>query len=390
MSLPLLSLDMPTFRANQRAMMILCEREGASLAPHAKTPMSPALAASMVENGAWGTSVADLRQAGVMLRHGLGRIVIANEIGGRNAVKRLAALLRDFPDAEVFLFVDSVDLVRALGEEWRHDRALPELGLLVEVGCGRAGANTQAEVERIVAACGAVSDDRLRLAGVATYEGTANRPDEAAMLELLADLFARVRAALAAVRRAVGPERPLVLSAGGSTLFDLVLAHAAQIARNDGNCLLLLRSGSCYYGDHGAMPGRFAAIVSRNLLGDEASALVAGFRPALRLWAEVLSVQGRTAICGLGLRDAPNDQGLPVPILFWREGQPIGTLEGNAEVVKLNDQHAFVETAAPVLAVGDVVEFGVRHPCTTIDKHDVIYGLGPDGKVREILRTFFG
>ena len=37
------------------------------------------------------------------------------------------------------------------------------------------------------------------------------------------------------------------------------------------------------------------------------------FRPALRLWAEVLSVQSpELVICGVGLRDVSHDQGLPV------------------------------------------------------------------------------
>src|SRR6516225_874834 len=104
MGLPLLSLDLPTFEANRRAMFELCEHAGVAIAPHAKTPMSPALAASMIEHGAWGTSVADLRQAGVMLRRGLSRILVANEIGGRHAVQRLSALLHAYPEADVFLF----------------------------------------------------------------------------------------------------------------------------------------------------------------------------------------------------------------------------------------------------------------------------------------------
>src|SRR5580698_4775208 len=66
MNLPLLSLDLPTFEANCRAMLQLCEHAGVQIAPHAKTPMSPALAVSLVRQGAWGASVADLRQAEVM------------------------------------------------------------------------------------------------------------------------------------------------------------------------------------------------------------------------------------------------------------------------------------------------------------------------------------
>jgi D-serine dehydratase len=210
------------------------------------------------------------------------------------------------------------------------------------------------------------------------------------MRVLFDDLFTRLESALAAVRRAVGAEEPLLLSAGGSILFDMVIARGLPIVRTDGDTQLLLRSGSCYYGDHGAMPERFAAIMSRNLLGSEAFERVASFRPALRLWAEVLSVHDRVAICGLGLRDAAHDQGLPIPLRLWRDGHPIGALSGHAVLTKFNDQHAFVDASDANLDVGDVVEFGVRHPCTTIDKHDLIYGLGSDGRVRKVFRTFFG
>jgi D-serine dehydratase len=285
--------------------------------------------------------------------------------------------LHAYPEADVFLFVDSPALIRAFGAEWRSNPKLPGLNLLVEVGCGRGGANTQAEVEELVEACGALDDRRIRLAGIAAYEGTVNRLDAAEMRVLFDDLFTRLQSALAAVRRAVGAEQPLLLSAGGSMLFDMVIARGLPMVRTDGGAQLLLRSGSCYYGDHGAMPERFAAIVSRNLLGDEASQRIASFRPALRLWAEVLSVHGRVAICGLGLRDASHDQGLPIPLRLWRDGHLIGALSSHAVLTKFNDQHAFVDASDANLEVGDVVEFGVRHPCTTIDSTTLSMALDP-------------
>ena len=229
MNLPLLSLDLPTFEANRRAMFELCERAGAFIAPHAKTPMSPLLAASMIEHGAWGASVADIRQAGVMLSHGVNRILIANEIGGRLAAGRLAALLGRHRRAEVFLFVNSLALVEALHSEWLENPELPCLNLLVEVGCGRGGLNTQAEVEELVRACADLDCLRIRLAGVAAYEGTVSRPVSAEMQILFEDLFVRVKTALATVRGVAGRNQPLFLSAGGSTLFDMVIARVRQL-----------------------------------------------------------------------------------------------------------------------------------------------------------------
>ena len=75
--------------------------------PHGKTPMAPDLARSLVEAGAWGTTVADVRQAAVMLRAGLTRLILGNEVGGAGGAARLATLAAAFPKAEIYAFVDS-------------------------------------------------------------------------------------------------------------------------------------------------------------------------------------------------------------------------------------------------------------------------------------------
>jgi len=46
-------------------MLDYARAAGVAIAPHAKTPMAPDLARSLVEAGAWGATVADIRQATV-------------------------------------------------------------------------------------------------------------------------------------------------------------------------------------------------------------------------------------------------------------------------------------------------------------------------------------
>ena len=118
MSLPVLTLDESAFAHNRTLMLRYARQHGAAMAPHAKTPMAPPLVASMVEAGAWGTTVADLRQASVMLKAGLTRLIIANETGGRGGAGRLAALIRAWPEAEIYVFADSLAAVQALGGAW--------------------------------------------------------------------------------------------------------------------------------------------------------------------------------------------------------------------------------------------------------------------------------
>ncbi len=107
MSLPVLTLDEAAFAHNRELMLRYVSEQGVDIAPHAKTPMSPDLTASLIEAGAWGATVADIRQAAVLLRAGVNRLILANEVGGRGGASRLAALLKAWPNSELYAFVDS-------------------------------------------------------------------------------------------------------------------------------------------------------------------------------------------------------------------------------------------------------------------------------------------
>jgi D-serine deaminase-like pyridoxal phosphate-dependent protein len=106
-------------------------------------------------------------------------------------------------------------------------------------------------------------------------------------------------------------------------------------------------------------------------------------RPAMELWAYVLSTpEPGLAICGFGKRDASYDVDLPVPLRG-----PRGPLRGSA-VEKLNDQHAFVRHDGD-LAVGDVVAFGLSHPCTALEKWPLVPVLDDADTVVGAVRTYF-
>ncbi|AIB15585.1 amino acid deaminase (plasmid) [Azospirillum argentinense] len=370
MALPVLTLDEDAFAANRDLIFAYARRHGVALAPHAKTPMAPQIASALVEAGAWGATVANLQQAAVLLRAGVTRLILANEIGGRASGERLGALLAAHPDADLRAFADSPAAVETLAAAARAaGRRLP---VLVEVG--------------------------VVLDGVATYEGAVATADPAETAANIAALMRRTAEAFALVR-ALAPERPLLLTAGGSAFFDMVVTGLAPVAATDGNATLVLRSGAIFFHDHGVYERALGALDARQGFAC-GGATAADFRPALRLWAEVLTrPEPELAICGFGMRDASFDQGLPRPLRVHRDGAALSA-EG-LRVTRLNDQHAFVavparhdlaghDLAAHDLAVGDIVEFGISHPCTCIDRWRVLFGLGADGRVRSAYRTFFG
>lgn len=389
LALPILTLDEDAFRSNRDLFLSWCAEVGAAVAPHAKTPMSPDLAHALVEAGAWGVTVAHLQQAAVFLAAGETRMLLGNEIGGASAGRRLGALLAAHPEAEFHAFADSVEAVAALGIAGRA--AGRDVSVLVEVGVGRAGARDRAGVEAVIAAV--VATEGVVLGGVATYEGAAATADPVETERAIAELMLRTVEAFGLVRSAAGSRR-LILSAGGSAHFDRVVTALAPIVRVDGDALLLLRSGAVFFADHGVYARAFAAIDQRGglVVGGRRISVAESFRPALTLWAEVLSrPEPGLAICGFGMRDASFDQGLPIVLRVHRDGVERPDLAEGLAVVRLNDQHAFVsvpETSG--FAVGDIVAFGISHPCTCLDRWRVIYGLGADGTVTRALPTRFG
>ncbi|PDT38060.1 MULTISPECIES: alanine racemase [Sinorhizobium] len=393
MSLPLISLDRDAFRDNVELMMSYVRGHGIEIAPHAKTPMSTALAAELLAAGAWGTTVADIRQASVMLKAGFRRLILANEIGGSAAARRLAALLAGYPEAELHVFVDSVELVTALHSTWSARQDLPALGLLVELGSGRAGARTLAAALQIAEAVIAAETPRFRLSGLACYEGAAASGDSIETAKKIDDLVGSMGALLGKVRGRIGPQRPLIVTAGGSLYFDMVVKRLKPATVADGNSLLVLRSGAIFFHDHGIYERGLKALDDRSglVINGQVNSASSGFRPALRVWAEVLSCpEAAIAICGMGLRDVAMDQGLPRPLSVYRGGRKLRDADG-AEVVKLNDQHAFLRLPGTwQAAIGDVIEFGISHPCTCLDRHIIVYGLDRDRSVTAAYLTSFG
>jgi D-serine dehydratase len=386
LSLPVLTLDLAAFERNADAMLDYAVARNLLLAPHAKTPMSPELSRRLVEKGAWGLSVANLQQATVMLDNGFDRLLVANQIGGTASGSRFGKVLAAYPTAKVTFFADSVPSVQAIGAAaGAAGRALP---VVVEVGRCRAGARDEATIAAIIAEI--LASDHLILSGVACYEGAVAKASPSETEAAIAELCAASALAFQQIRRA-RPDAELLLSAGGSSFFDLVVKHLLPVAEADGNARLVLRSGAIFFHDHGVYERALAQLDSRDGFATVTGKTAAdSFVPALRVWAEVLSrPEPNLLICGMGMRDVCSDQDLPRPLAFYRDGDALP--EGEASVFKLNDQHAFVRVSSDHPAVvGDVVEFGISHPCTCIDRWRIILGRGRDGAISASFPTYFG
>jgi D-serine deaminase-like pyridoxal phosphate-dependent protein len=222
----------------------------------------------------------------------------------------------------------------------------------------------------------------LRLVGVAGYEGTLPGVDEtrAAVRAWLRELVDAAHRFDAAGWLADADE--IVVSAGGSEHFDLVAEalteQALQLSRP---ALRLLRAGAYVTHDH----LHYARITPLTQETEH-------FLPALKLWAQVVSrPEPGLALLNAGKRDVPYDLGLPIPLQVRDARHGVLHRADGLTITKLSDQHAFMTVAPQAQAeVGDWVALGLSHPCTALEKWQLIAVVAEDGRtVVDYLRTFF-
>ena len=383
---PLLTLRESALANNLEAMAAYCDRAGVALAPHGKTAMSPELAARQLAHGAWGITVATIGQLRTYRVFGFPRLLLANELVDEAGIAWLAAELAADPGFEAYCYVDSADGVAILDRVLTRKPAGRRLGVLVEIGHadGRTGCRTDADALEVAKAAAATGT--LRVAGVAGYEaGYGQRIGAGSQAEALGPIasFCRRLRGLADTLAATSGEEEFIVTAGGSAYFDVVTRELT--AGGTAGMTVILRSGAYVTHDHGyygtVSPAR----------RDAAGAPV--LRPALELWAQVLSrPEPGLALLGAGRRDAGFDQGLPVPLRVVRQGGPVEVSGAGlgGEVTELNDQHAYLRLdAGTSLGPGDLVCLGISHPCTTLDKWRVIPVVSDDGHVIDTVHAFF-
>jgi D-serine deaminase-like pyridoxal phosphate-dependent protein len=398
LAMPLLVLKQDALAHNIGAMARYCAEAGVQLAPHGKTTMAPQIVARQIEAGAWGVTAATISQVQVFREFGVERVLLANELTEPAAVGWLAAELAADPGFDCYVYADSLDGVRLLADGMQAGavtgpaRSAPAGGarplpVLVELGQrgGRTGCRSAGQAEAVASAVTAAPG--LRLAGVAGYEGSIGHDREPATVAEVA-AFCRELRALAArlpppeARGGAGGADQYLVTAGGSLYFDIVVAELTAPAGLGPAPTVVLRSGAYVTHDHGI----YARLTPAAQPGGTGPALV----PALELWARVLSApEPGLAIAGAGRRDAPFDQGLPVPLRIRRPDGQEGDAAG-LRVTALDDQHAYLQLPAGCeLRPGDLVCLGISHPCTAFDKWQLIPVVDEDYRVTDVVRTFF-
>lgn len=349
--------------ANLATMARWCEDRGVELAPHGKTHMSPQLLERQFEAGACAVTAATISQVRTFRAFGVRDVVLANELVDAAGLRWLATELDADADFTAVCWADSVRGVELMTSALTAAGAERQVDVCVEVGMadGRTGCRDADSTDAVARAVAA--SPRLRLVGVAGYEAALGHDVDPDAVAVVRSYLADVRAAVLRLAPIVETD-DIIATAGGSTYFDTV-ADALTGWPADVRVRTILRSGCYLTHDDG--------------LYRRTSPLREGLQPALRVWSQVASrPEPDLAVLTMGRRDVSFDRDLPVPY-----GMP------GAHVVKLHDQHAFLRLGDDDVAVGDWVEFGISHPCTVFDKWPTIPVLDGDGRVIDLIRTFF-
>jgi len=353
-SWPVMTLDQPSLEDNLATMTQFCTRAGFELAPHIKTHMSRQLWQRQHAAGAWGATVATGGQLRTARSWGTSRLLLANQLVDPREIAWLAQEARaGEEDFEVWVYADSRTGVDLLAAELAAPDVRERVGVLIERGHpgGRTGVRTLTEVRELAEAATAAG---LRVVGVSGYEGSVAKGADAQALAAVAQFCTDLLQSAETVAPVVHG-RP-VLSVGGSAYLDVV---QQVLAGTTENVRVMVRSGAYLTHDHG--------------LYDRADPWSrmdppARLRPALRLWAQVHSTpEPGLVLCGAGRRDAPFDADLPIPLQVHPASGTGTARPVHGTTTRLNDQHLFLHTEDQV-AVGEVIEFGVSHPCTSFDK----------------------
>lgn len=368
--LPLAVLRQSALQHNLAWMQDFCAQRGLDIAPHGKTTMSPELYARQIAAGAWGISFATVYQAAVGARHGVPRLIIANQVLQAADLLGLASLLRTYPGLQAYFLVDSLAQVDAI-EAWHRAHGQGVMfSVLLEHGLAGKRTGVRTREQALALARRVKASPALRLAGIECYEGSLascrHEEDRAGVAAVMARLH---ETAADCEREDLFECDEVLLTAGGSAIFDLVADHMGSMLSRPTR--RVLRSG-CYLTHDHLQYRRHLQCVGERLK------LTETLRPALEVWSVVQSCpEPGLALLSMGKRDVSYDLDLPVPVWRAEGGQGgqgrVDAVPGHWTITALNDQHAYLkyDPTSPLAQqpqVGQRVGSGISHPCTTFDK----------------------
>jgi D-serine deaminase-like pyridoxal phosphate-dependent protein len=341
---PALLTDLDAMESNLQRMAGFFADKRCKLRPHFKNHKVPLFAWKQLRAGAIGITCATLREAEILVHHGVDSILIANEIAGEAKTARLAELSKL---ASVIVAIDNFNTVKDLGLAQRNCNSQIEVVVDIDIGLGRCGvAPGEAALE--LAKCALA--EGLKFRGIMGYDGHFQVMPPS-------------------------PERDQQVRFGSKSLVD-----SAALIQAAGIPVSIVSTGGT--GTH-AVSGEFPDITeiqagSYLLMDTIYVNRGASFRRSLTVLATVISTRGSGhAVIDCGVKAISGERGLPTV-----------KDKSGVSVTALHAEHGLLQLQADSqvsLEVGQRIELWVLYSDATVNLHSALYGVR-HGKVEEVFR----
>jgi D-serine deaminase-like pyridoxal phosphate-dependent protein len=338
---PALLIDLDAMESNLHRMAEFFRPRSVKLRPHFKNHKVPLLAWKQIEAGAIGVCCATLREAEILIHHGVRSILIANEIAGDSKINWLADLSRH---ADVMVGIDDERVVSDMACIARKRNTLLSVLVDINVGLNRCGVSAGEPARRLARSA---VEKGLKLRGVMGYEGH---------LQVLPP----------------GEERNELVRAVGKALVD-----SKNLIESDGIAAPIVSTGgtgtfemaSAYEGVTEIQAGCY--LVMDNLYTNRGS----DFKRTLTLLATVVSVpEPRRAVIDCGMKGLSAERGLST--VKELHGVELKALHAEHGLLEIQDSHS-------QLCPGQKIELWVQYQDATVNLHQRMYGVR-NGEVEEI------
>lgn len=383
LSLPLAVLYQSRIENNLKWMQAFADHYQVKLAPHGKTTMTPELFNMQKQSGAWAITLATATQVSAAYSQGIKRIIMANQLVGKQNMRLIADLMKD-DQFEFYCLVDSLDNIKQLAAFFSAQNLT--LNILIEIGVagGRCGCRTNEQINALVTEI--KQHHCLSLAGIEVYEGVIHGDNAASLIKSF--LKEVIKTTQNLLKNNDFDTEQVILTGAGSAWYDVV-AETFSNADLSQNIIPVIRPGCYLIHDTGIYLNAQDAVIQRNQVACD---LAGDLQSSLEIWAYVQSIpEPGHIIIGMGKRDVAFDAGLPIPELHYRpENSTPTSITANWKITDVMDQHAYL--SCPVdsdIKVGDMIAFSTSHPCLTFDKWREIALIDNNFNVKKLLKTYF-
>jgi D-serine deaminase-like pyridoxal phosphate-dependent protein len=316
---PAAVVDLDRLESNLARWQEHCDRVELANRPHVKTHKCVEIARRQVELGARGITCQTLHEAEVMVDAGLDDVLIPYNVVGGRKLEQLASLLRR---ATVRVIADDLALLPGLGGAATD--AGRELGVLVDcdTGFGRTGVTSPEEAAELAGAIARTPG--LRFDGLLTFPALPGAPS---FLEAASDLLRRRGLTVDTV------------SAGGTT----TMWHSGELRP----IVTEYRAGTYAFNDRNTVASGAATVEE----------------VALTVVATVVSRRDGRAIVDAGSKALSSERA--------DTGFGLVLEAPNSRVVRLDEEHGYVELAAgDELELGQQVRVVPNHVCVAVNLTD--------------------